>query len=438
MKEKYEKFETDSNNEKDKIVNNRLHKNKNKSKKISIKYISLILIVSIMIVILYIIIKKISKLKKNNLSQNYYTVLIGDIGGIHARLRLLNMTSNISMTPNILKEIDDSTILYDSLEQLINNFTSNLTSEQKPDYAFIGLPGPIEDNCIITLPNIPHWELYNGNELGKKLGIKHFIFINDFVGNAYAIQTDLEKDKDYVILNDVLPKKNGAKLMIGPGTGLGMGFLLKNENEKNGYYTIGTSEGGGRDYAPKKEFDLKLRNFIKNEVNLDNVSIEKLCSAKSLIPIYKFLHIYENDKSDENSKYKRERNLAKKIDKFKDYNNLNEIHEINSELIRKGLSNICQLSRQTLLVFIEIFGEISGDLALFTLPYNGVYLLGRLTRELTPLILENNIFMNHFKNKDHFWFLLERIPVYLIQNENIELIGITEAARRFLEENENK
>ena len=150
------------------------------------------------------------------------------------------------------------------------------------------------------------------------------------------------------------------------------------------------------------------------------------------------MHIYENDKSDENSKYKRERNLAKKIDKFKDYNNLNEIHEINSELIRKGLSNICQLSRKTLLVFIEIFGEISGDLALFTLPYNGVYLLGRLTRELTPLILENNIFMDHFKNKDHFWFLLERIPVYLIQNENIELIGITEAARRFLEENENK
>ena len=94
------------------------------------------------------------------------------------------------------------------------------------------------------------------------------------------------------------------------------------------------------------------------------------------------------------------------------------------------------MSRQTLLVFIEIFGEIAGDLALFTLAYNGVYLLGRLTRELTPLILENNIFMKHFKNKDHFWFLLQRIPVYLIQNENIELIGLTEAARRYFEEKE--
>ena len=60
---------------------------------------------------------------------------------------------------------------------------------------------------------------------------------------------------------------------------------------------------------------------------------------------------------------------------------------------------------------------------------------------LTPLILENSIFMDHFKNKDHFWFLLERIPVYLIQNENIELIGVIEASRRFLEEleeNNNK
>ena len=46
--------------------------------------------------------------------------------------------------------------------------------------------------------------------------------------------------------------------------------------------------------------------------------------------------------------------------------------------------------------------------------------------------------MDHFKNKDHFWFLLERIPVYLIQNEYIELVGVTEAARRFLEEKELK
>lgn len=44
--------------------------------------------------------------------------------------------------------------------------------------------------------------------------------------------------------------------MIGPGTGLGMGFLLKDENEKNGYYTIGSSEGGGEITPPRQNLIL--------------------------------------------------------------------------------------------------------------------------------------------------------------------------------------
>ena len=89
--------------------------------------------------------------------------------------------------------------------------------------------------------------------------------------------------------------------MIGPGTGLGMEFLLKDENEKNGYYTIGSSEGGGREYAPKTKFDFKLRNFIKNETGLENISLETICSERALILIYKFLCITENDNDDYNS-----------------------------------------------------------------------------------------------------------------------------------------
>ena len=434
--EKLEKFETNPNNEEeDNNISKIKTKRKIKSKNILLKRIFIILIILLIIIIVYIFITKLSKKNKNNLAQKYYTVLIGDIGGIHSRIRLLNMTSNISITPTILKEVNESTVSFESLEKLIINFTSNIPPEQKPEYAYIGLPGPIENNCIITLPNIPHWKLYNGTELGIKLGINNFIFINDFEGNGYAIQTNLIENKDYIVLNKVKPKKNGAKLMIGPGTGLGMGYLLKDNNSK--YYTIGSSEGGGRDYAPKSNYDLKLRSYIKNELNVENVSLEKMCSARTLIPIYKFLHIYENDNNDKNSKFKREPKLAKKIDNFHEYKEINKINEINSELIKKGLNNQCKLSKKTLLVFIEIFGEIAGDLALFTLAYNGVYLLGRLTRELTPLILDNTIFMNHFKNKDHFWFLLERIPVYLIQNENIELIGVTEAARRYFEDIEN-
>ena len=370
----------------------------------------------------------------NTIKKKWYIVVIGDIGGKHSNLRLLNMTSNLNEEPIILKDVNHSTIEYDSLELLLKEFISNLKDGEKPEYAIISIPGPVENNTIITLPNIPTWKLDNGNILAEKLGLKKLLFINDFVCNGYAIQTNLTENKDYVILNNVKPKKDGPKLIIGPGTGLGMGFLLKDPIDK--YYTIGSSEGGGSDYAPKNIFNLKLREFIKDEVGLENVSLGKICSSHSLIPIYKFLHKYNYEFN--LKEFQREKNLFKKIDGFKEYKDIGQISKINSEIINKGLSGECELSRHTLLLFIEILGEIAGDMALFTLPYNGVYLFGRLTRKLTPLILENNIFMNHFKNKDHFWFLLEKIPVYLIQNKKIELVGVTEAARRFLEDVEEE
>ena len=417
-----EKFETDEEN--DSIEKNHF-KNKEKKPKNFSKLLKIILAIFLMIIILIILFFSFKEklLKK---SQKYYIVLVGDIGGIHSHLKLLNMTTDINIEPIILKNSTEFTVEYDSLENLLKQFMLGTEKNQKPEYAVMGMPGPVENNHLITLQNIPHWKLVDGDTLGKKLGIKKLIFINDFLGNGYAIQTKLKENIDYVVLNKVNPEKDGPILMIGPGTGLGMGFLLKNKKDK--YYTIGSSEGGARDYSPKSEFNLKLRQFIKNEIGLENVSLDKMCSAHSLIPIYKFLNIYGE------KPYQREKQLAKKIDGFKEYKKVGKVGEINSELIDKGLNGECELSKQTLLLFIEIFGEIAGDMALFTLPFNGVYLLGRLTRDLTPLILENSIFMYHFKNKDHFWFLLERIPVYLIQNENIELIGVTEAARRFLEE----
>ena len=341
------------------------------------------------------------------------------------------MTKDIEIKPIIIQSDYKSTFQYKSLEFLLQDFISELDRHQKPEFVVLGIPGPIENNQLLTLPNIPHWRLENGDKLGEKLGIKKFIFLNDFVCNGYAIQTNLKENIDYIRLNNVTAIKDGPKLMIGPGTGLGMGYLLKNKNDK--YYTIGSSEGGGQDFSAKSEFLLKLRQFIRDEVGLGNVSLGKMCSGRSLIPIYKFLYLNGNK---EKKKQEREPNLGKKIDIFKQYKEVDKVGEINVEITSKGLSGECELCRETLLLFTEIFAEIAGDLALFTLPTNGVYLMGGLTRILTPIILNNTIFLNHFKNKDHFWFLLQKIPIYLVQNKDIGLVGATEAARRILEEKE--
>ncbi len=415
-----ENFDTEEN---DDFQYNKTHKKKTNQQinNINIKIIfGLIITIIILVFIIY--------LYKYFFSPPFYNVLIGDIGGTNIRLKLLKMTKDINIEPITIKSEYKSTFLFKSLEYLLKDFISQLDSDSKPQFAILGIPGPVENNQLITLPNIPHWKLENGDLLGKKLGIKKFIFLNDFVCNGYGIQTNLKENVDYLKLNDVIAVKDGPKLMIGPGTGLGMGFLLKNKKDK--YYIIGSSEGGGQDFAAKSEFLMKLKKFIRDEMGLGNVSIGKICSGRALIPIYKFLHLFGDE---HNKKFERDEELGKKIDYFKSYKKVHKVGEINVQITQKGLNGQCELCRQTLLLFTEIFAEIAGDLALFTLPTSGVYLMGGITRIITPLILNNTIFMNHFKNKNHFWFLLQKLPIYLVQNKDIGLVGAREAARRILE-----
>ncbi len=415
-----ENFETGDEN--DNLEKNLIRKNNKKPKKIKCsKILSIFIIILILLFFIF-------ALNKYFNSPVFYNVLIGDIGGTNIRLRLLRMAKDEEIELIIIKSDYLCTFNYKSLELLLKDFISQLDPKQRPEFAVLGIPGPVEDNQLLTLPNIPHWNLENGDKLGEKLGIKKFIFLNDFVCNGYAIQTNLKENIDYIKLNNVTPITGGPKLMIGPGTGLGMGFLLK--NRKNKYYMIGSSEGGGQDFSAKSEFLLKLRNFIRDEVGLGNVSLGKICSGRSLIPIYKFLHLYGNEK---NKTFSREPILGKKIDYFKQYKEVNKVGEINVEITTKGINGECELCRETLLLFIEIFAEIAGDLSLFTLPTSGVYLLGGITRIITPLILNNTIFMDHFRNKDHVWLLLQKFPIYLVQNKDIGLVGATEAARRILE-----
>ena len=413
-----EKFDTEENEENQ--YNNKKKQNSNNTF-LSTK-IEILLIIILIILILSLFIYKYFS------TPPFYNILIGDIGGTNIRLKLLKMTKDINIEPITIKSEYKSTFLFSSLEFLLKEFISQLDPKNKPQFAILGIPGPVENNQLITLPNIPHWKLENGDILGDKLGIKKFIFLNDFVCNGYGIQTNLKENVDYMKLNDVTPIKDGPKLMIGPGTGLGMGFLLKNKNDK--YYIIGSSEGGGQDFAAKSEFLMKLKKFIRDEMSLGNVSIGKICSGRSLIPIYKFLHLYGDEN---NKKFKRDEELGKRIDYFRSYKQVHKVGEINIEITKRGLNGECELCRQTLLLFTEIFAEIAGDLALFTLPTSGVYLMGGITRILTPLILNNTIFLNHFKNKDLFWFLLQKLPIYLVQNKDIGLVGATEAARRILE-----
>ena len=321
---------------------------------------------------------------------------------------------------------------YESLEKTLEEYLRT-KKENYPEIAVIGVPGPVQENTIMTLTNIPHWKSVNGNYLGKKLGIKYFLFLNDFACNSYGIQTKLKLDEDYIIINEGKKEEDGAKAIIGPGTGLGMGYLIKNKNDK--YYRIGNSEGGHQNFSRKNKKYYELAEFIKKEYNLQYVTIENICSGQGMVPIYKFLLEKEKEITNINN-IDRDKNLGEKIDEFIDYRNKKIRDELSNEITQKGVKGECKLSRKVIELFIEILADAAGDLSLLTIPSNGIYLLGGISVAIEPFIKQNKkIFMDSFINRDHS-FLLESFPIYLIKNPNIGMIGASEAARRIIENQE--
>ena len=356
-------------------------------------------------------------------TEKKYHVVIGDIGGTHVRLSLLKMSKDPDVPKEMIRKDSLSPKDFPSLEVLFKKYLSQVDKEHYPLYAVIGVPGPIKNNKILHLQNIPYWPSADGEDLAKKFNIKKFVFLNDFTCNGYGIQTKLKLGEDYVIINDVEPQKEGSKAIIGPGTGLGVGYLVKEPGAE--YFTIGASEGGHQDFTPKDKKFFEMREFFINLLHTDGLSIERMLSGQALLPMYKYY-------LSKNKNEKRDKELGDKIDKYSNFSDTRLGNELNLELTHKGVSGKCPLSRKVLETFVENFGEFAGDVALFTLPTDGLYLVGGLSIALESLIKGNNIFMDHFLNKDNFAFLLKTMPVYLVKNGDLGVIGAAECARRLL------
>ncbi|MBE8970463.1 glucokinase, partial [Nostocales cyanobacterium LEGE 12452] len=88
-----------------------------------------------------------------------------------------------------------------------------------------------------------------------------------------------------------------------------------------------------------------------------------------------------------------------------------------------------RLSEQTLQLFVEAYGAEAGNLALKLLPYGGLYIAGGIAPKILPLI-QNNGFLLNFTQKGRMRRLLEEIPVYIILNPQVGLIGAALCAAR--------
>jgi glucokinase len=325
-------------------------------------------------------------------------LLAGDIGGTKTNLALYSSQGTARQLPFIEATFPSGN--YPSLEAIINQFLSNLNLPEAIDYACFGVAGPVV-NRSATVTNLP-WVM-DESQLAHTLHIPYVHILNDLEAIANAVP--LLGPADVSTLNEGHAVSQGAIAVIAPGTGLGEAFLTWDGNK----YQAHTSEGGHADFAPSNELEIDLLRYLFARYR--HVSFERVCSGKGIPNIYNFLK--ESGYANESPE------LAERLAVAEDPTPL----IFNAALRADEPDKICVATLNT---FVSILGAETGNLALKVLATGGVYLGGGIPPRILPLLAKGQ-FMQAFQRKGRFTELLGHIPVHVILNPKVALLGAASA-----------
>lgn len=342
-------------------------------------------------------------------------LLAGDIGGTKTILRLVQTLGGESWQ-NLYEaryRSGDFPDLVPMVQRFLETASGQIGEKVVAQKACFAIAGPIVNNTA-KLTNLT-WFL-DTDRLEKELGIASISLINDFAAVGYGV---LGLDAlDLSALQVGKPQPTAPIAVIGAGTGLGQGFLIQ---QRDSYQVFG-SEGGHADFAPRSELEFQLLKYLLDKHDIQRVSVERVVSGQGIVAIYQFLR--DRQIATESSEiaqvvrtWEQEAGQSEK--------SVDPAAAIAAAAMEKG----DRLSEQTMQMFVEAYGAEAGNLALKLLPYGGLYVAGGIATKILPLMQEGG-FLRAFTNKGRMRALLENVPVHIILNQDVGLIGAALCAAR--------
>jgi glucokinase len=282
-----------------------------------------------------------------------------------------------------------------------------------PQNACFSIAGPVVDNTC-NLTNLS-W-LLDGDRIQDDLTLDQVRLINDFVAVGYGIEGLEPSHIDTLQAGE--PQVDAPIAIIGAGTGLGQGFLIRQE----GRYRVYPTEGGHTDFAPRNELEFQLLKYLRDKLNLNRISVERVVSGMGIVAIYQFLRDRQyTQESPEVATtvrtWEREAGLSEKsVDPA-------------ATIALAAAEGRDHLSKDTMELFVDLYGAEAGNLALKLLPYGGLYIAGGVAAKNLPL-MKSGSFLRAMCDKGRMRPLMERIPVHVILNQNVGLLGAALSAAR--------
>ncbi len=309
----------------------------------------------------------------------YY--FVADIGGTNARFGCVNQAAPHWWIEHAMALRNEE---FNSVDDLIRTYFAALP-EMQIKGGCLAIAGPVIDDQI-NITNLG-WS-FSIAELQQCLQLSELVVINDFVGLAHSLAHLSAEALTEIIAGQ--GRIGATRLVLGPGTGLGVAALL---GERNGRHSVIDTEAGHIGFAPSSDVQVEVLKAMRRQC--DYVPIEDLISGTGLPDLYQVLTRIQGKPA--------ERLSATQI----------------TDHAAAGSEPICV---EVVALFCAMLASFAGDMALCFHASGGVYLGGGLLPKLPlPLIVDS--FKQQFSNKGRMSHLLAETPVYLIKPGNAALIG---------------
>lgn len=315
-------------------------------------------------------------------------LVAGDIGGTKVLLQLVDAASS---GRTVIAEQRYESNAYATFDAMLGEFLGAHDATAIGGACF-AVAGPVfGDRAEVT--NLT-WTL-DAAALGRQFAIRRVALINDFY--AVALGVPLLAPSDFVVLNAGSRVPLAPIAILGAGTGLGEANLIHDGAKWN----VIPSEGGHADFAPQDEEQARL--FLALHETYGHVSWERLLSGMGLVNIHNFV-------AGEDKPY----------------------DETIPAAIAKAFADGDANAARTFEIFVDIYGAEAGNMALRLLARGGVFLAGGVAAKNIAHFTDGR-FMKAFLRKGRFEAMLSAIPVNLITNPNVGLLGAAEMAARLKE-----
>lgn len=313
-------------------------------------------------------------------------ILAGDIGGTKTLLRRVE-TAGSDRTTTAEERYESGN--YPTFEQMLSEFLTKHSGSI--DAACFAVAGPVLDEHA-EITNLS-WEI-NAGTLRKQFAIPKLALINDFYAVALGVPLLGEGDLRSLHPGTRVPKAPIA--ILGAGTGLGEANLIHD----GGKWNVVASEGGHADFGPQDEQQAGL--YLSLQKRYGHVSWERVLSGMGLVNIHNFLTGSEREYDE----------------------------KIPAEIAESAAQGDAMANR-TFEIFVDAYGSEAGNMALRVLARGGVFLAGGVAARNIERFTDGR-FIKAFLRKGRFEPVLEEIPVDLITNPKVGLIGAVERAARLL------